>query len=1452
MTFDNDQDYLEARSETLLRNTPGGAEALDGRLRAEVGIRREVRAENGKQFEVEIRPDGSEWLLGKVGEGRSGIGMMLRPPAGDKPGDGLGLPASGVHDGTGAGPQPSGQEQAQAPEQDGMGAGGVAMDVARGVFHGLNQGVEELLKTLRLDGVAQWMDQNVADTRIQYDLPQTEPGKIVAPVAQALPAAIPAARVLSGLSRLGAVGHALQGTLAGATADFTAFSPEDDGLGELAKDLGTLDQPTLEAIRGAIEETLAKGEDDGELEKRLKNVGGGVLVGGAIDAARGLFRAAKHLDPDILRRVAAVAGGGAAAAPSEAEAGGKGQAVRGLVSHLADTIDRLRGRPRGAGAKGQPGWKIPRTEMEREVPVVPVERRYGEDYAKARDAFLRTDRAGIAAGGPYRNADTGWEIGVSNSELRHAIGNERDSAGTVRRAAERIEAAANLPKLLEAAVLIESRAAEKKADRYKAIHRMIAPMQIGDEVMAVKLTVREVKDGVAELEDIEVQRFYDLALEKRMPAGISTQPGATGVDQAPSPTAGTTINLRTLLKGVKFDDGSHVAAAAAAAPGAKDFIAAGVETMGGGEDQPQDEKKPGRDMTVEDLRAEEEATGRVHVAGAWTEGLKRVMTIAAKRGERELVERSGRYVTIRPPETADEAAFLQKMGVAPGSGVDFNFDHIASTDDLKGAIDAASEVFAKDIDKAKRGVIAHDVTKDMAEQLDMSAEVLTRRNGQLWNAEQMLAARQLLVSSAKRLDDIAQHVKAGTVAPGFASIDETALAFRRQMAFHAAVQAQVKGAQTEIARALSSFRIDAQDTALRDRRVQEMLQQAGGLDDTRRMAEDYLAIDTQAGRNKFASGGWYAKSRDAFFEVWINGLLSNPKTHIVNVTGNALFSLWQVPERALAGAIGKARTAITGSDDRVYMQEALAQLYGVRQGFGEGLRLAAKAFRNEEPTDPLGKLEARRRRAISADALEASGALGKGIDYMGAAIRMPGRFLMAEDEFFKAVGYRMELHALAYRRMAQAMDNGMSENDAADMVANLLRNPPAELKASAEDAARYMTFTKDLESDAMRHVQGLARTPVGKVIMPFVRTPANILKTGLFERSPLAVANPQLWKDLKAGGARADMAMARVSLGSTMVAWSASLAMEGHITGGGPVDPAEREVWLKTHQPYSVKIGDQWYAYGRAEPLAMLFGYTANLVETFKYDVDDKTKDKAALLLVTKVADTLKDKTFFTGVADFAEAMAEPDRFLSTYMARQAGSLGQPVYSSLIRGLVRADDPTIKDTRPDPNDDWGLQQLDILMNGMRSAVGATGDMPAVLDIFGEQRKSQSDDWWEMFSPVDVRKVEEDRVVDELIALGMPISKPDRKIGAVDLSPQQYHDYVKLAGKDVKIEGHDFHGALEVLFASPEYIGLMPAQKRKQVERIYDSYKDVARAELAKRHPDLAPKLLVDKLLQQVR
>ena len=107
-----------------------------------------------------------------------------------------------------------------------------------------------------------------------------------------------------------------------------------------------------------------------------------------------------------------------------------------------------------------------------------------------------------------------------------------------------------------------------------------------------------------------------------------------------------------------------------------------------------------------------------------------------------------------------EADRVAKAG--PDRAGNVNLDRIHAPEDVKDAIRQTAED-NKDFTTARRGTISHDETRDMAALLGMSPEDLTKRKiGQAFNAEEMFAARELLVSQATKVRDLARRAQGGS------------------------------------------------------------------------------------------------------------------------------------------------------------------------------------------------------------------------------------------------------------------------------------------------------------------------------------------------------------------------------------------------------------------------------------------------------------------------------------------------------------------------------------------------------------------------------------------------------------------------------------------------------------------------------------------------------------------
>ena len=774
---------------------------------------------------------------------------------------------------------------------------------------------------------------------------------------------------------------------------------------------------------------------------------------------------------------------------------------------------------------------------------------------------------------------------------------------------------------------------------------------------------------------------------------------------------------------------------------------------------------------------------------------------------------------------------------APDTARNINLGNLNTVDDVKTLIDEVAKADAENINQARREKITNEELEGLADNLGMTVEdLLNRRQGVAPNAEEALAARRILVASGENLIRMAKEAKNGS--------EQDLALFKRAMAQHRAIQAQVSGMTAEAGRALQSFNIAAKSAKEQELQIKELLAATGGEGQSRQVAAMIAELSDPAQIAKVVKDGWAAKSFDVIYEVWINGLLSGPTTHSVNVISNIMTSALTVSERKMASALGNS----------VAPDEADAMIMGAIEGARDGFRLAWNALKTGEPSDQLNKLEAgEKHRAISAANLELSGNLGRAVDLIGNIVRIPGNLLTASDEFFKSVGYRMELQAQAYRT---AFNEGLTDERAALRVQQILDNPPENIKREAVNAMRYNTFTNSLDETkigALGEIGKFAEQARGsqspfirvpaKVILPFLRTPTNIASFTL-ERTPLAFASRAVRADIAAGGARRDLALAKISLGSLAMGTSANLALQGQITGGGPQNRDLKNMMrAKGWQPYSVLVNGKYYAYNRLDPVGALLGLAADITD-IAGELDEPTMAELAMAATVAVASNMSSKTYLKGLSEFNDVMSSIQigddksntRFMN-WLNRQGASLTP--FSSTFRSVERMYDPT-------------LRSAFTFTEQLKSQIpGYSEDLPPRRNIFGEPIVLNGGIGLDTMAGIYTSELEEDPVIDEIVAQKVGIPMPRKSIDGVELDVYQYDRYIQLmSGMDGAVP--PVKEQLSELFSRPEYQGLGQEQKEIEIRAVFQDAQKAARAQLMQEDDELRTAIIQQEYEEQRR
>ena len=606
--------------------------------------------------------------------------------------------------------------------------------------------------------------------------------------------------------------------------------------------------------------------------------------------------------------------------------------------------------------------------------------------------------------------------------------------------------------------------------------------------------------------------------------------------------------------------------------------------------------------------------------------------------------------------------------------LDFNFNNLDTGDDVKALIAATAKIYKDPTEAAKRGIRTNIETEEaadklLADELGFTRELLKKRPGGVMNAEEMTAVRKLMVRSAERLERLSGEIEAGGAAP------EVLLAFRRQLAIHAGIQMQAKSAQTEIARALQAFRIPVgADVGPMREEILSMLASSGGSEMAVKLAKGYRKAVKEGGRvggNKFAEAGWATKAEGVFHEVYINGLLSWTTTQFKNFFATPLWMTYQLGEDVLAGVWGTAiRTVRPKSAEGVYLGEALMRVRGWSESMHDAWVIANKAFKTEVPADALSKLESMQFKQIDAERLGLSGWTGQSVDWLGKVIRLPGRFLVGADEFWKAISQRGELFAQAYNKAAVAKRMGASDQDALDDGLMVLLDPRA--KAGEMDAAaRYNTLPDDLGSIGV-FTTAIQKVPLfGRMLLPFAKIPTNAIRR-VFERHPMFMPlNPKAWKDAsgKNGAVAQQRFMGRLSATAGTMYLVGQMAMEGRLTGSMPRDEKQRRMLPPNWRPYSLVLkGENWpkdndgddlplldritglyngpdtnINYAGLEPVGAFFGIVANTIERARRVNDPTQRENLFTAAAFSTVDYFNQIPFLQGMSSIMTTMRTQD-----------------------------------------------------------------------------------------------------------------------------------------------------------------------------------------------------------------
>ena len=570
--------------------------------------------------------------------------------------------------------------------------------------------------------------------------------------------------------------------------------------------------------------------------------------------------------------------------------------------------------------------------------------------------------------------------------------------------------------------------------------------------------------------------------------------------------------------------------------------------------------------------------------------------------------------------------------------------------------------------------------------------------------------------------------------------------------------------------------------------------------------------------------------------LWINGLLSSPKTQIVNAVSTGLNILVQPLNLVVGGTLRR---------DWADVREGVAIYKGLGTFLGDSFEMARKAFATETPV--LGGNKT----------LEEGVSQIEGPALWAQALRFPTRLLGTSDEFFKQLGYRAKVSAQAAREGMDAVKSGhITEAELDGFISDKFKaafdKDGAALNADALKYAETGTFSQSLDrptwfGNFAEGISSLSSHPALRgTVLPFIRVPSNLLRQVMDYSPVVGQLRKKFLVDMQAGGSQASEALGRMTVGTGLWVSAGFLALNDKITGAAPRDP-DLAAQLKATgwAPYSYVMtndkGENTYiSFNRFDPFASFLGLSADFQQIHEH-LPEKKADVWAAIASLSLSNNLMSKSYLKGLLDTMSALAGNDPNRSATWIRQRTA-------SYIPAVVGVAQP-----------DTGMKELRTWMDGAMAKVpGLSATLESKRDIFGAKVMPQVGYPQSSFNPFPVTHSNADPVVKELARLAQSdaqsqFTTPHEVQGNIDLSQIKNREGRSAYDRLLELSGQGLKQAFLERMQSPAYQNgsdgnsfYAAGSRANMLRMIQQQHHERALNQVKKEYPALADALRGDK------
>lgn len=624
---------------------------------------------------------------------------------------------------------------------------------------------------------------------------------------------------------------------------------------------------------------------------------------------------------------------------------------------------------------------------------------------------------------------------------------------------------------------------------------------------------------------------------------------------------------------------------------------------------------------------------------------------------------------------------------------------------------------------------------------------------------------------------------------------------------------------------------------------------------------------------------------DMIKELFYSSMLFTFPGQIANLAGSGISILGEELSKFAGIGIGKTLEAMGRQTPPMALNEITDGTFaGMMGSIGEAFVYAGKSFLTGMPEsrDIMGASMTKTPRALSGervqDVMATAGvqipnAVYHGVNVLGMTVGAGARAMMSSDEFMKTVAFRGELQRLA---VVEQNKQGLTGAAGVAFVKQYLQNPPAEDIDAARKYAHYVTFTSPMEG-TLAAISKVGKSTLMLPFTPFFDTLANIFKYDL-EWTPLAPFVKKVREDLKTPGPRQDQALAKIGIGSAMLAFAGWVYMNGGISGPGPTDKnILRDMKeIEKYQPNSFVMRDaegkkHYFGFNRFDPIAFPFAFAGAYGDIALEALNGRavsleTLDELAIAGAIALGEVAQTRNYFQGFQKTLEIALSNDPKNFNKLAKVGQQIAGQVVPSGVAQINR-------------NVDENVRAVYSMMDAIYQRLpGYSKTLPVDVNLKGDPKFKTAALGPDFMSPIPYSKGEPSPVIASWRQNGVSIAAPGRSIfgppppplvgeetaaHGIMLDPKQQQRYEMLAGNHLKVKSSTvmdalrplgFQGELpeskmgmwdiqEALLKSKKFLELEPATQGKVQRAIVMGFRKAAQGELLREDKPLREKFL---------